>query len=496
MAVAVDGQEVPLTRRRERACSPCSWQPTAHRWPPSDSSPRSGATRRPVRRSPRCRSRSRGCARSSSPTARHAKGSRLVSTAAGYSLVADVRRCRHLDLRVARERRPGRERARPRGYGWRTRRGHSGRRSPYADRDAPAVLSETNRLQELLLTLEELRARALLDLGSPQALRSLAELAPQHPYRERMWSLLALAQYQCSRQADALDTLRRLRERLADELGVDPSEEIQRPGDSPCSVRTPRGSGIHAAPPRLRHSAPPSCPSRGPPRARPAPWAASRCWPQALAVVQQATATGTPRFLLLAGEPGIGKSRLIGRPPRCRIDAGCGHADRPVPRGRLRPRPGRWSLSAVRPAIAGEDPDPLLAPLLDEDRHLPTAEGSGDGPADVRRGRPPRRAGGGDPPSPAAGPRGHPLGRRFVTAAAAAPGGVGPARRLLRSCVRGVRPRPPAVRRPGRHDGGAGPGRGRAGPARRRSTTGSVGALLDRVGRHARRPARTRSSRR
>ena len=56
----------------------------------------------------------------------------------------------------------------------------------------------------------------------------MAELAPRHPYRERMWALLALAQYQCARQADALETLRRLREGLAEELGVDPSEEIQR----------------------------------------------------------------------------------------------------------------------------------------------------------------------------------------------------------------------------------------------------------------------------
>ncbi len=228
MAVSVDGEEVPLTRRRERGVlsvllashgAPVAAERlVAEVW--GDEAPGQTLASLQVAVS-RLRSQLE-------PDRKARKGERLVSTAAGYSLVADVAdvdtwsfeslAADALAAGTAEERLRFADEARAL---WAA--------LPYADCDAPVVLSETSRLEELLLTLEELRARALLDLGRPdEALRGLAELAQQHPYRERMWSLLALAHYQCSRQADALDTLRRLRERLADELGVDPSEEIQR----------------------------------------------------------------------------------------------------------------------------------------------------------------------------------------------------------------------------------------------------------------------------
>ena len=98
---------------------------------------------------------------------------------------------------------------------------------PYPDCDVESVSLERDRLGELRLTLQEIRGQALLDLDRPEAaVLMLGAVAPQHPYRERLWALLALAQYRCARQADALDTLRRLRERLADDLGVDPTPEV------------------------------------------------------------------------------------------------------------------------------------------------------------------------------------------------------------------------------------------------------------------------------
>jgi DNA-binding SARP family transcriptional activator len=104
------------------------------------------------------------------------------------------------------------------------------RGDPYPDsEDIEPLRLEAVRLAELRLALVESRAAALLELGEPDAAaRDLAEPARSHPFRERLWARLALAQYRSGRQAEALDTLRVLRSRLADELGVDPSEEVRR----------------------------------------------------------------------------------------------------------------------------------------------------------------------------------------------------------------------------------------------------------------------------
>jgi DNA-binding SARP family transcriptional activator/tetratricopeptide (TPR) repeat protein len=104
------------------------------------------------------------------------------------------------------------------------------RGSPYAGlEEAPTLAAEAARLGDVELALVEARAQALLDLGRPEESTALlAAEAPAHPFRERLWSLLALAQYRCDRQADALETLRTLRTALVDELGVDPSATVRR----------------------------------------------------------------------------------------------------------------------------------------------------------------------------------------------------------------------------------------------------------------------------
>ena len=47
------------------------------------------------------------------------------------------------------------------------------------------------------------------------------------PYQEGLWELLITALYRAGRQADALATYRRVRARLADELGLDPGPRLQ-----------------------------------------------------------------------------------------------------------------------------------------------------------------------------------------------------------------------------------------------------------------------------
>ena len=125
--------------------------------------------------------------------------------------------------------------------------------------------------------LEEARAEALFDLGSAGrgAGRATAALVAEHPFRERLWSLLALALYRCDRQADALETLRTLRPALVEELGVDPSPVGARP-------RADGSAGPGPAPRRAGGSRP-GHPARPRPSTRPAPgsrvWSAGRrCW--------------------------------------------------------------------------------------------------------------------------------------------------------------------------------------------------------------------------
>jgi DNA-binding SARP family transcriptional activator/tetratricopeptide (TPR) repeat protein len=94
--------------------------------------------------------------------------------------------------------------------------------------EAPTLAAETVRLEEARLTLVESRAEALLTLGRPEeAHRLLSNVVGDHPFRERLWSLLALAFYRSHRQADALETLRTLRTALVEELGVDPSASVR-----------------------------------------------------------------------------------------------------------------------------------------------------------------------------------------------------------------------------------------------------------------------------
>ena len=88
---------------------------------------------------------------------------------------------------------------------------------------------ESSRLGEVLLEAEELHLEAAVQAGHHrEALSEAQALVDAAPFRERRWTLLAQAQYQSGRQADALRTLRRLRGVLSGELGLDPGPEVAR----------------------------------------------------------------------------------------------------------------------------------------------------------------------------------------------------------------------------------------------------------------------------
>jgi WD40 repeat protein/DNA-binding SARP family transcriptional activator len=86
---------------------------------------------------------------------------------------------------------------------------------------------EAGRLDELRLDSEEIRLDGALQAGHHlEVLAEAQDLVAAAPLRERRWGLLALAQYQAGRQAEALRTLRRVRTVLTNELGLDPSPDL------------------------------------------------------------------------------------------------------------------------------------------------------------------------------------------------------------------------------------------------------------------------------
>ena len=202
---------------------------------------------------------------------------------------------------------------------------------PYAGLPGSALAAETVRL-------EEVRAGALEDLwdlrvrrgGHPEAVAELEHLVTLHPLRERLWALLARALYAAHRQGDALAAVRRAREHLADELGIDPGPELRRvedlllrqdpgldaPAPAPVPVPVPRAPGAPGAP-GAAAADPTPAPSPGtvvPPGAIDVDpdrlVGRDRLLDDLTSVLHEAR-QGRGRLVLVSGEPGIGKTRVL-----------------------------------------------------------------------------------------------------------------------------------------------------------------------------------------
>jgi DNA-binding SARP family transcriptional activator len=158
---------------------------------------------------------------------------------------------------------------------------------------------EIARLDELRVGALEQLVEAKLALGRhTEVITSLEALIGEHPYRERVRAQLMLALYRSDRQADALEAYQDARRALVEELGIEPGERLrelerailaQDPGldvpiEAPAvepAVETPRGTFVG----RERELA------------------------ELIDGLDDVFA-GHGRLFLLAGEPGIGKSRL------------------------------------------------------------------------------------------------------------------------------------------------------------------------------------------
>jgi YVTN family beta-propeller protein len=85
------------------------------------------------------------------------------------------------------------------------------------------------RLDALRLAALEARVEADLALGRHHQLAAeLDGLVAEHPLRERLHGQRMLALYRCGQQSEALNAYQRLRDTLAQELGIDPSPPLQK----------------------------------------------------------------------------------------------------------------------------------------------------------------------------------------------------------------------------------------------------------------------------
>jgi len=99
---------------------------------------------------------------------------------------------------------------------------------PYADVDLPVVQEAAKHLAVLRLVAVERWVAAELSGGAAGAvLPELDRLVAEHPYHERLRAHLMTALCMSGRAAEALAVYRDGRHRLAQDLGVEPSAELQ-----------------------------------------------------------------------------------------------------------------------------------------------------------------------------------------------------------------------------------------------------------------------------
>ncbi|MGW0658626.1 AfsR/SARP family transcriptional regulator [Streptodolium elevatio] len=163
--------------------------------------------------------------------------------------------------------------------------------------DLPFARAWADRLEEERLTALEERAEARLELGEHRLLvAELAALTARHPLRERLHAAHLRALYGSGRQSEALDGFRELRDRLADELGVDPGPELL---------------ALHQAileqDPALD---PPQAADRPPRRRSNLPTALTTLVGRDQAVEEVAGLLAAGRLVTLTGPAGVGKTRL------------------------------------------------------------------------------------------------------------------------------------------------------------------------------------------
>lgn len=225
--------------------------------------------------------------------------------------------------------------------------------------DDPWVLRERRRAEERMERCVEVLVTALLGQQRPaEALEQARRLVDLQPLRDQAVWLYMLALHRCARSAEALDVYRDYAQALDEELGMDPAQELRDlqtailredialtywPGPEPAALGQAETPGL---PSRHAHAGSPRTPlvGRSTTMARIEGWLEEMC-------------AGTPRWLLLTGPGGIGRTRL---------------AEETVRRLRSRPIRIAWSSCledegvpswwSLRPLVRqlGDDPDEIF----------------------------------------------------------------------------------------------------------------------------------------
>ena len=94
--------------------------------------------------------------------------------------------------------------------------------------DGEWVVPHRVRLEEARLGLVEDQLAARLDLGGGgEVVAELEALVGRYPLREGLWASLITALYRSGRQADALGAYTRVRQALAEQLGLEPGPALR-----------------------------------------------------------------------------------------------------------------------------------------------------------------------------------------------------------------------------------------------------------------------------
>jgi DNA-binding SARP family transcriptional activator len=222
---------------------------------------------------------------------------------------------------------------------------------------APFAQAQIGRLDELRLEALSDRIEADLGLGRSDVVGELEALIAEHPLRERLRGQLMLALYRSGRQAEGLAAYQDARRTLVDELGIEPGRNLRELEQAMLRQdaaldRAPAAEPAAAAP------------------ARSAFVGRERELAALVGALKEALA-GSGRLALVAGEPGIGKSRLaeeLGHHARQRGARVC--VGRCWEAGGA---PAYWPwVQALRAYIRSSEPEALRAQLGDRGAELAT----------------------------------------------------------------------------------------------------------------------------